>query len=123
KALAADPKHHDSFIRLRILLDEQGEQEELARLLEERLVHEEDRIPKIALHRALADLYRNFLGDRESAKYNLRAILELEPNDIRAVSTLSDICWEQGAWAEAAEALVTRARLERDPVLLRQLYY
>jgi tetratricopeptide (TPR) repeat protein len=123
KALAAEPSHHDAFVRLRILLDEQGEQEELVRLLEERLVHEEDRVQKIAIHRAAADLYRNFLGDRESAKYNLRAILELEPNDLRAVAALSDIAWEQGAWAEAAEAFVLRARLERDPVVLRNLYY
>ena len=123
KALAADPAHHDAFVRLRILLDEQGEQEDLVRLLEERLVHEEDRGQKIAIHRAAADLYRNFLGDRESAKYNLRAILELEPNDLRAVAALSDIAWEQGAWAEAAEAFVLRARLERDPHVLRNLYY
>jgi len=123
KALAADPTHHDAFVRLRILLDEQGQPEDLARLLEERLVVEDDRDAKIRFHRALAELYRNFLGDRESAKYNLRAILELEPNDLRAVATLSDICWEQGAWAEAAEALVQRARLESDPTLLRHLYY
>ena len=123
KALAADPRHHDAFVRLRILLDEQGEQDDLVRLLEERLVHEDGRAEKIALHRALARLYRDFLGDRESAKYNLRAILELEANDLRAVATLSDICWEQGAWAEAADALVARARLERDPGVLRQLYY
>ena len=47
----------------------------------------------------------------------------MSPDDLRAVAALSDICWEQGAWGEAAEALVHRARLERDPRVLRQLYY
>ncbi|MCB9562807.1 MAG: tetratricopeptide repeat protein [Kofleriaceae bacterium] len=123
KCLAADPRHVDAFVRLRILLEEQGEHDELARLVEERLVHEDDVATKIVLHRAVAELYRNFLDDRESAKYNYRAILELSPDDGGAVAALSDICWEQGAWGEAAEALVARARLEREPRILRNIYY
>lgn len=123
KALDADPSHHDAFVRLRILLEEDARHEDLASLLGRRLEVEADPVAKIELHRAIADLHRNFLSDRAEAKYHYRAILELASDDLRAHGALSDIAWEEGDWAEAAAALQARAKLEREPSVLRTLYY
>jgi hypothetical protein len=122
-ALEADPGHEDAFVRLRHLLDREGRSEELAELLQRRLAVEPARSRKVLLHRELAALYRDLFDDRDRAVQELRALLALRPGDLGAVRALSDITWEQGAWAEAAEALVARARLERDPVVLKQIFY
>ncbi|MBZ0231418.1 MAG: tetratricopeptide repeat protein, partial [Deltaproteobacteria bacterium] len=122
-ALDADPRHVDAFVRLRLLYDEQGEHERLAELLEQRLLVEEDRQEQLQLHRAIAELSRNFLENREAAKRHYRAIVDAVPTDVRAIAALSDIAWEQGAWAECAEALTQRARLEREPNVLRGIYF
>lgn len=123
KSLEADPGHGDAFLRLRILLEEDANHDDLALLLEKRLEHEPDGKQKVQIHRALADLKRNFLGDRDGAKKHYRAILVANPNDLRAHAAIADIAWEQGAWQEAADSLVSRARLERDPDVLKTLCF
>ncbi|NVB78829.1 MAG: tetratricopeptide repeat protein, partial [Kofleriaceae bacterium] len=123
RALEANPSHRDSFMRMRILLEEDANHDELAILLANRLEHEPPSREKIEIHRALAELSRNFLGDREGAKKNYREILASDPNDLRAHAAIADIAWEQGLWQEAADALVWRARLERDPEILKTLCF
>ncbi|MEZ4359481.1 MAG: hypothetical protein R3B48_04820 [Kofleriaceae bacterium] len=123
RALAAEPGHRDAFLRLRILLEEDARHEDLATLLMQRLDVEDEVPAKVELHRALADLHRNFLSDRDEAKRHYRAILDLRPSDLHAHGALSDIAWELGEWADAAEALMARAKLEREPAVLRTLYY
>jgi tetratricopeptide (TPR) repeat protein len=121
RALEADPGHRDAFLRLRILLEEDARQDELAILLSNRLEHETDPTARIELHRATAELHRNFLDDRETAKRHYREILNADPNDLRAHSAIADIAWEQGNWQEAADALISLARLQHDPGTLTRL--
>jgi len=123
RALEADPGHRDAFLRLRILLEEDANHDDLATLLARRLEVETEPAAKIELHRALAELHRNFLSDRESAKEHYRAILEADANDLRAHAAIADIAWEQGNWQEAADALMARARLERAPDVLKTLCF
>lgn len=123
RSLEADPGHGDAFLRLRILLEEDANHDDLALLLEKRLEHEPDGKQKVDIHRALADLKRNFLGDRDGAKKHYREILVSNPNDLRAHAAVADIAWEQGAWQEAADSLVSRARLERNPDVLKTLCF
>jgi tetratricopeptide (TPR) repeat protein len=66
---------------------------------------------------------RNFLNDREGAKKHYREILAVDPNDLQAHAAIADIAWEQGAWQEAADALISRARLERDADVLKTLCF
>lgn len=122
-ALAAAPRHTDAFLRLRLLHDEHGEHDALAELLERRLEVEDDAGERLALHRAIAELARNFLEDRERAKLHYRALVEAAPSDTRAVAALSDIAWEQGDWPAAAQTLRRRAELERDPVVLHHIHF
>ncbi len=123
QVLALEPRHRDAFLRLRMLLDEQGEHEALAALLAARVPLESAATVRIALHRELAALYRNVLEDRDAAKAELRALLTLRPSDRSAIAELSELAWEQGAWAEAAEALIVRARTETDPAVLKGVFY
>lgn len=122
-ALEADPRHKDAFVRLRILLEEDANHDELAVVLQNRLKVEDDSAAKLEIHRALAELHRNFLDSRDTAKVHYREILAVAPNDLRAHAAIADIAWEQGNWQEAADALIARARLERDPVTLSTLCY
>lgn len=123
RALEADPGHRDSFLRLRILLEEDANHDELAVLLANRVEHEPPGREKTELHRALADLLRNFLNDRDGAKKHYREVLAADPNDLRAHAAIADIAWEQGNWQEAADALIARARLERDSEVLKTLCF
>ncbi|MGN6110239.1 MAG: hypothetical protein ACTHU0_34365, partial [Kofleriaceae bacterium] len=123
RALDAEPGHRDAFLRLRILLEEDANHDDLATLLAQRLDVELEPRARIELHRALAELHRNFLSDRDTAKQHYRAILAGEPNDLRAHAAIADIAWEQGAWQEAADALIARARLERQPEVLKTLCF
>ena len=123
RALDADPSHKDAFLRLRILLEEDANHDELAIVLAKRLEHETDDRARMELHRAVAELHRNFLDDRETAKRHYREILAADPNDLRSHAAVADIAWEQGAWQEAADALMARARLESDPKVLTTLLY
>ncbi|MGE0871764.1 MAG: tetratricopeptide repeat protein, partial [Kofleriaceae bacterium] len=123
RALAADPNHRDAFVRLRMLLEEQANHDDLATLLAQRLELEADLAARCELHRALAELHRNFLSDREIAKRHFRAIIEVAPGDAAAHAAIADIAWEQGNWQEAADALMARARLEHDSEVLKTLCF
>ncbi len=123
RALDADPAHRDSFLRLRILLEEDGNHDDLATLLANRLEVEDNVKYKVELHRALAELHRNFLSDRETATTHYRAILDYDPNDLHSHSAIADIAWELGNWQDAADALMARARLEREPEILKTLCF
>lgn len=113
----------DAFVRLRILFEEMGQHEDLAQLLAARLEVETNEVAKVEILHALADLHRNFLDDRDKAADYLRAITEVDPGNRAAVAALSDIAWEKGEWAAAAEALILRARIETDPQVLKHVFY
>jgi tetratricopeptide (TPR) repeat protein len=119
-ALAVD--HRDAFARLRLLHDEEGNHEALVELLQDRINVAED-AERIELHMASADLLRTFFEDREQATEHLRSILDIDPDHRAATSALADITWEQGDWAEAAQALVSWARIESEPSVLKQIFF
>jgi tetratricopeptide (TPR) repeat protein len=117
------PTHTDGFLRLKLLYEETGQDEELVELYHQRLAVEQNSPMRVALHQGLAALYRNFFDDREGARRHLRSALALDPDNLRAVSDLSDIAWELGDWGEAAEALIARARRETRAEVLRHIFY
>ena len=115
--------YSDSFARLRLLFDEVGNDEALGDLLRSRLESETEIPVRLALHLELAQLCRNFWDDREGASAHLAEALKIEPNHHAAVAELSDISWELGAWDTAADTLLKRASLERDPDKLKHIFY
>lgn len=123
EVMALDPQRRDAVARLRLLFDEEGRHDDLVALLEERAELEDDLQARLELHHAAAKAYRTLFDDRDNASRHLRAMLELDPDHLGAIADLSDIAWEQGEWAEAAETLIQRARIETDPGVLRNIFY
>jgi tetratricopeptide (TPR) repeat protein len=122
RALELDPSHLDAFVRLRILLDPSANREELATLLRGRLEIESDPAAQIALHRMLGELWYS-AGDREAAMQHYRAVLRLDPADVRAHAAIADLASVQSNWEQAANAVSARIPLERDAAILRTLHY
>lgn len=122
-ALGRQPTHADALARLRALYDETGDDEALGDLFRARLEAETRPALALALHLELARLCRNFWEDREGASAQLRAALEIAPQNREAISELSDIAWELGAWDQAAEVLIKRAKLETDETVLKHIFY
>ncbi len=118
-----EPGHTDGFLRLKLLYEETGQDAELIELYHQRLAVEGEPAMRVALHQGMAGLYRNFFDDREGARRHLRSALQLEPDNLRAIADLSDLAWEVGDWAEAAETLIARARLETRPEVLCPIFY
>ena len=123
RVMEVEPGHTDGFLRLKLLYEETGQDVELVELYHQRLAVEQEPAMRVALHQGLASLYRNFFDDREGARRHLRSALALDAGNLRAVADLSDIAWELGDWAEAAESLIARAKLEARPPVLRQIFY
>jgi tetratricopeptide (TPR) repeat protein len=121
--LVADPLHHDAFVRLRMLLAEEGNHDELAIALEHRLDSESSPIARLHLHRALGELNRNFLSNRDEAIVQYQQVIALAPGDVSAHSALADIAWETGDWTSAAHSLAVMSRLEKAPGVQRSLCY
>jgi predicted Zn-dependent protease len=122
QVLVDDPSHVDAYLRLRLLLEQQGAHEQLVALLNQRL-SVEDAVPyKVELHLAIAKLYAAHLDDVDSARPHLRAAIELQPDNAAANAQLANIAWDRGEWAEAASMLAAQARHERDRATLLDLY-
>ncbi|MBT8494363.1 MAG: tetratricopeptide repeat protein, partial [Deltaproteobacteria bacterium] len=117
------PTHDDAFARLRILLDEEARHEELIALIERRIEVVDDKDIRLELHHSVSKLYRNLFEDREQAAEHLRSMLDIDPDHLSAIGDLSDLAWEQGQWADAAETLIQRARLETNERVLRNIFF
>ncbi len=123
RVLDIDPAHRDAFQRLKLLYEEMGRDLELVELYRQRLEVDRDAAVQIRLHQGLAAMYRNFFDDREAAQSHLKAALDIDPQNRRVIADLSDIAWELGDWAQAAEMLITRAKLESRPEVLRHIFF
>jgi hypothetical protein len=121
--LALDPGHDDAFLRLRKLWAGQGKHAELAELLSGRVEREIAPEKLVEHHQALAALYRDSLGDPERAKTHLRAVLARDRANLAAITALSEVTWDLGEWSEAASALISRAKLERNQEALKEIFF
>jgi Flp pilus assembly protein TadD len=123
EVLAIEPLHDDAFARMRVLLEEQGEHDHLAELVAARLAHETEPVARAWLHRELALLSRNFLGDRDGARQHWREVLALVPGAREAITALADLAWELGDWQEAATELARRVRIETDNDVRKHIFF
>lgn len=115
----------DAFVRLRILLGAAGNGEELAALLRVRLEHERDPAAQLELHRALAEHYFAVAdgANRRTSLRHYRAILAIDPRDVRAHAAIADIGCAQLDPDAATEAVIARLALESDQDVLYSLHY
>lgn len=121
RALDAVPMNLDALLRLRALLEHTTNREEYAGYVRRRLDAETDRAAQIELHRMLAEHSRN-AGHRDEAVRQYRAMLALDPTDVRAHAAIADLSTEQSDWQTVVEAVNARIPLEKDVHVLRTLY-
>ena len=123
KSLEVNPANKTAFTELRALLQQTEQWGELAGLLANRTRYERDVPELIELHRALADVARLRIANRDQAKLHLRLLLKLQPGDKEAWSVIGDMFFEDEQWQEAAHALLSMVRLEKEPQRLRELFH
>jgi lipopolysaccharide biosynthesis regulator YciM len=119
QVLEADPAHVEASVRLRRLLERRGDHAAVAELLEVRLRAATDPDQVAALRLERAALLGGPLGDRGAAKAELRGLVNLQPQNVEALSRLAALELEDGAYAVAAELYIRQARFDRDPQRLR----
>lgn len=114
------PEHEPAFVRLRALLTALDDATGLASALARRIaVAPPDEAQRLRAERA--DLLGKG-GDRPGAKAELRALLELDPQNVAALARLAALEVEDGAHGVAAELYIRQARYEREPERLEQCF-
>jgi tetratricopeptide (TPR) repeat protein len=121
QALDVDPSSEAAFTGLRALLEENGAHGVLAEAFASRVAAARNPFEITALRLARAELLAGPLDDRAAAKLELETILQKEPQHARALARLSDLVYEEGAFAEAGELYLRRAVVERAPDVLREI--
>ncbi len=126
RALVADPTHFDAFRRLRTLFETTAKHDEHAALLHQRLDVEPTPAAKAELHRALAE-HGFSVGDLRVALKHYRAVLAVDPADLRAHTAIADLATSRyvdgDQWRDAADAVIARLGLETEPRVQKTLHY
>ena len=120
--LAIDPGHESAFEQLRALLDEAGDTAALSEALASRIAVAANPFEVTSLRLARAELQGEKLADRAGARAELDAILHKQPEHPRALARLSELLWEEQAWADAGEVYLRRTAVEREPAPLRESF-
>jgi tetratricopeptide (TPR) repeat protein len=123
QTLQLDGRSREAFDRLEKVLLALGDYVALAELYKRRLDIETDGARLIGLHLELARIARDKLGDRESARNELKAVLTQDAAHPEALAALGDLYYEDGQWADAAEALIKRARFEKSRTAFKELFF
>lgn len=109
----AQPDFADTFERLRKLYVATGARAELAELLERRLGAIEDPAQRVEMEvmrgQALAEV-----GDAAAAKRALAAALDANPDHLEALSAFAQLCFGDGDYEGAEQALIRLARHTAD---------
>ncbi|NUO49348.1 MAG: tetratricopeptide repeat protein [Polyangiaceae bacterium] len=117
-----DASHGDVFERLRKLYVATGARNELAELLERRLGGIEDPNQRVEMEvmrgRALAEV-----GDAGAAKRALAAALEANPDHADALAAFAELCFTDGDYDGAEQALIRLARHTSDPDQQVAIYF
>jgi cellulose synthase operon protein C len=122
RVAAVDPNDLDVFERLRRIYVESGARSELAELLRRRLDAIEDPGERVEMEvmrgRALAEV-----GDADAAKRALAAALDASPDHVDALSAFADLCYSDGDYEGAEQALIRLARLSSEPDRQIDIYF
>ncbi len=121
--IEADPRAELAVARLRVLLLEGEEWAALAELLQSRLEVETEARRLLELHVELGEIARDRLGDVERARKELGAALAQDATHAPALGALANLEERAGRYAEAADLLLRRAKVERSRSVLVDLLF
>ncbi len=121
-ALEADPRHVDSLLRLRIVSEQNAVSEPYVSVLTWRLANEDTPAVQVEVQRLLAE-HHSAIGNPEQALREYRALLAIDPAEVRAHAAIADLSTDPNDRQKSADAIAARIRLERDVQVLRGLHY
>ncbi|MEM9074779.1 MAG: hypothetical protein AAGE52_40155, partial [Myxococcota bacterium] len=117
--LQNDPRDEEAIRVLDRLYRSEGRVADLRKLLVHRLQHTDETSARYEILSELAILEEEQLQDPEAAAERYRAILELDPADAQALSSLDRLATDAERWAELGDVLRRRADLAEGSDRLR----
>jgi tetratricopeptide (TPR) repeat protein len=111
RAFQEDPTDEKVRLGLERLAEDLGDWSGLAAVYSSRLEGLEDKGIVLILHRRLAGLYRERLGDNEKALAHLQAVAALDPKDGSSLMALEAIYRQNNQWDSLIDVLRKRSKL------------
>lgn len=121
RAFAIEPVYRDVFERLNRLYAQVGLWEQQVNALQIRIEAGADPTQALRWWWQLAELHHK-LGKIEAERLDYEEILKLVADDMRALVGLARVAGAQDDYVTAAHTLIQIARLERDPMILRDIF-
>lgn len=115
RALAEDPAHEETVAGLERLARALQNYDELAAVYEARIAEAPSIELKLALHQRAAIVHEECLGNVEGAVAHYRAMLDLDPRHLDAVTALERLYQLTEQWENLAEIYLTKATLLDSP--------
>ena len=96
---------------------------DLVKVMEEATVDAEDVVAAKNIRCMAAGIYRDHLGDIDSAIETYKAIREQDPEDIEILNSLESLYRDKEAWKELAEVIMAKSKLVTDPEERKELLF
>ncbi len=119
RALEADPRHKETFLRLRTLFEDGAEMPRLSDLLErqgealEKLGADKRKVA--LLYHQLGEIWERHFTRADKAVQHYRRAFELDPSLVAAIYSAREIYRQAGNLKAAATLLEKEAKAEKDP--------
>ncbi len=105
RVLDVAPGDRESLLALERLFRQTGSFDELADIYRRRIAQSDDNEARAELLRQFSKLQAQELSDAPGAIASLRRLLDIEPDDLDALSRLAALCKQQGRSSELADVL------------------
>jgi tetratricopeptide (TPR) repeat protein len=121
EACGLDITFADVFDRLKAIYIASNDTNELALLLERRLDVIEDPAERVEMQ-VLRGKVLSEVGETQGAKDALAAALDVSPDHVPALRAFSELCFAEGDWSSAEQALLRLGRLAQDVLEQADIY-
>src|SRR6185503_3940584 len=115
RALAADPANPDTQMALERFARALGSWPELAHVYEQRIAAMQDPEGRAQLHARVAIYYEEQIGDLDRAVEHHRHVLEIDPHNLEAASSLERLFQLSERYEELATVYMTKAEILQSP--------
>lgn len=120
-ALGMAPEDEDTLTHLIILAENQGNFEQLFLVLDEETAQMDECTQQVEMWRIMATISRDKLGEQRTAIDYFKRVVDREPEDLDAVTSLAALYRDGGQWEELVVVLETQAQLLSDTQEKKQL--
>ncbi len=121
RVLAATPDDRETFARLEAMLSRAARWHALVESYEEALEASLDEGRRKELLYKIAEVQEKRLNATDKAIDSYRAVLDIDPDDARAVGDLDRLYQEQKRWQDLAELITTRIDRTAEPAAINAL--